>query len=151
MERIFSKERIILGLMGISILIFFWLTIFKLELSFDAASIMLFLLFAIGFGTCINLITAHTAYTSTNLFIWAFFHRKKIALDKITQIYRTWQGSGKNLRLRWYVLYLNKNKESKARLYLPEDYNSEKITKLINTIKTVNEKFIFVLGIGKEY
>lgn len=69
MKRIFPKERIIIGLMGISILVFFWITVFQSEVSFDAGSIMLFFLFGIGLGICVNLITAHTAYTSDNLFI----------------------------------------------------------------------------------
>ena len=149
MKRIFPKERMILGFMGISFLIYLLSSGFRPELSFDVVSIMFYLPFGIGFGVCTNLITAHTAYTSDSLLIWSFFYRKKISFDKIAQIYRTWQGSGKSLRLRWYVIYKDKNKEVKTKLILPEDYDSENIARLIKAIKTVNGKFSFILGTGR--
>ncbi len=136
----------ILGLLGIAALLFFWFTIFKSGFSFDAGSVSLLILFALGLVICVNLITAHTAYNSERLLVWSFFYRKKINFDKITQICRTWQGSGKSLRLKWYVLYLdkNKNKVAKAKLYLPDDFGSESVANLASAIKAVNDKAVFV-------
>ncbi|MBQ1726415.1 MAG: hypothetical protein II039_03410 [Treponema sp.] len=144
MKRIFPKERVILGLLGIAALLFFWFTIFNSGFSLDAGSVMLLFLFALGLVICVNLITAHTAYNSERLLVWSFFYRKKINFDKITQICRTWQGSGKSLRLKWYVLYMDKNKVAKAKLYLPDNFDSESVTNLASTIKAVNDKAVFV-------
>ncbi|MBQ4025499.1 MAG: hypothetical protein II611_08920 [Treponema sp.] len=144
MKRIFPKERVILGLLGIAALLFFWFTIFNSGFSLDAGSVMQLFLFALGLVICVNLITAHTAYNSERLLVWSFFYRKKINFDKITQICRTWQGSGKSLRLKWYVLYMDKNKVAKAKLYLPDDFGSESVANLASAIKAVNDKAVFV-------
>lgn len=150
LKRIFPKERVILGLLGIAALLFFWFTIFNSGFSLDAGSVTLLFLFALGLVICVNLITAHTAYNSERLLVWSFFYRKKINFDKITQICRTWQGSGKSLRLKWYVLYMDKNKVAKTKLYLPDDFDSESVEKLAGAIKAVNDKFVFLLGTGRE-
>ncbi len=134
----------ILGLLGIAALLFFWFTIFKSGFSLDAGSVFLLILFALGLVICVNLITAHTAYNSEKILAWSLFYRKKIRFDEITKIHRTWQGSGKSLRLRWYVLYMDKNKVAKAKLYLPDDFDSESVKKLAGAIKAVNDKFVFV-------
>ncbi|MBQ5433268.1 MAG: hypothetical protein IIU30_07440, partial [Treponema sp.] len=83
MKRIFPKERVILGLLGIAALLFFWFTIFKSGFSFDAGSVFLLIFFALGLVICVNLITAHTAYNSERLLVWSLFYRKKINFDKI--------------------------------------------------------------------
>ncbi|HBB15052.1 MAG TPA: hypothetical protein DCZ76_12390 [Treponema sp.] len=146
MKRIFPKERVILGLLGIAALLFFWFTIFNSGFSLDAGSVMLLFLFALGLVICVNLITAHTAYNSEKILAWSLFYRKKIRFDEIIKIHRTWQGSGKSLRLRWYVLYMdkNKNKVAKAKLYLPDDFGSESVANLASAIKAVNDKAVFV-------
>jgi len=144
LKRIFPKERVILGLLGIAALLFFWFTIFKSGFSLDAGSVFLLILFALGLVICVNLITAHTAYNSEKILAWSLFYRKKINFDKITQICRTWQGSGKSLRLKWYVLYMDKNKVAKAKLYLPDDFGSESVAKLASAIKAVNDKVVFL-------
>ncbi len=136
----------ILGLLGIAALLFFWFTIFNSGFSLDAGSVMLLFLFALGLVICVNLITAHTAYNSEKILAWSLFYRKKIRFDEIIKIHRTWQGSGKSLRLRWYVLYMdkNKNKVAKAKLYLPDDFGSESVANLASAIKAVNDKAVFV-------
>ena len=150
LKRIFPKERVILGLLGIAALLFFWFTIFNSGFSFDAGSVFLLILFALGLVICVNLITAHTAYNSEKILVWSLFYRKKIRFDEITKIHRTWQGSGKSLRIKWYVLYMDKNKVAKAKLYLPDDFGSESVASLASAIKAVNDEFVFVLGTGME-
>ncbi|MBO7612992.1 MAG: hypothetical protein J6S81_04145, partial [Treponema sp.] len=112
--------------------------------------VFLLILFTLGLVICVNLITAHTAYNSEKILVWSLFYRKKIRFDEITKIHRTWQGSGKSLRIKWYVLYMDKNKVAKAKLYLPDDFGSESVASLASAIKAVNDEFVFVLGTGME-
>ena len=44
----------------------------------------------------------------------------------------------------------NKVAKAKAKLYLPDDFDSESVEKLAGAIKAVNDKFVFLLGTGRE-
>ena len=45
---------------------------------------------------------------------------------------------------------MDKNKVAKAKLYLPDDFDSESVAKLAGAIKAVNDKFVFLLGTGRK-
>lgn len=149
MKRIFPEERMISGFLILGALLFFFFVIFPLEFSFNAETIFLTLIFIFGFGVAFNFIISHTAYDEENLFIVTLFVKQKIKMDEIIQIARTWEGSGKNIRLKWNVFYRDNywGREFKTRIYLPEDYNSEKTSELIKTIKNRNAGFVFQINL----
>ncbi len=145
MKRIFPKERIISGFLILGALLFFFCMIFPLEFSLNAETVFFALIFLCGFCIAFNFIIAHTAYTEENLFIVTLFGKQKIKMEEITRIDRTWEGSVKNIRLKWNVYYRDEywDREFKTRIYLPEDYDSEKTKELIRAIKNRNTGLVF--------
>ena len=143
-KRIFPPERIGLGFLLLFGLIFFSIYLYP---SNKGDFIFFLCIFSPGFIYCLHLFSAHTSYDSENLILWTFYKRKKIRFEDIIQICRKWEGSGKSTSLKWHIYYRNNNdKESKARLFLPENPDNKKINELFASIKKINHEAVIEIN-----
>ena len=149
MKRIFPTERVICGTLAFILTTFFFVVFFSHEgFSFDSGTVFSCVFFLFCFLGSLHFMLSHTAYNTTHIISQSLFRRKKIHFEDITQICRTWEGTGKGTRLRWYLFSCNarQNKETRTTLYLPENYESRGIQNLIEAINRKNEKCDFIIA-----
>lgn len=147
---IFPVERITHGVILLGLLSLFFMYVFT-GIKFNDRVYILFIPVIFGVIISLYLIATFIVYDSEKMIFFSLLKIKVIKFDDISLITRSWERVfyKKTDELKYFLYHFDeiKDKKIKTRIFLPEDFETEKMKDFLEAIKKENYKFTFEVKI----